>query len=45
MNTKYENVRKDAAQGLFVEVYTNKVVLRGREFSNRTWSKEADSIG
>ncbi|KRF43541.1 metallophosphoesterase family protein [Paenibacillus sp. Soil787] len=42
MNTKYENVRKGAAQGLFVEVYTNKVVLRGREFSNRTWIKEAD---
>ncbi|MGO4274885.1 phosphohydrolase, partial [Paenibacillus sp. TAF58] len=42
MNTKYENVRKDAGQGLFVEVYTNKVVLRGREFSNRSWIKEAD---
>ncbi|MBE1445735.1 metallophosphoesterase family protein [Paenibacillus sp. OAS669] len=42
MNTKYENVRKDAAQGLYIEVYPDKVVLRGREFSDRTWIKEAD---
>lgn len=41
LNRKYEHVKKDAAQGLFVEVYADKVVLRGREFSNRTWIKEA----
>lgn len=42
LNSKYEHVKKDAAQGLFVEVFADKVVLRGREFSDRTWIKEAD---
>lgn len=42
LNSKYQYVRKDAAQGLFVEVYADKVVLRGREFSNQTWIKEAN---
>lgn len=42
MNSKYEHVRKDAAQGLYVEVYAGKVVVRGREFSNRTWINEAN---
>jgi Icc protein len=30
------------SQGLYVQVYKNKVVLRGREFSDRTFIAEAD---
>ncbi|TBL75303.1 metallophosphoesterase family protein [Paenibacillus thalictri] len=30
------------SQGLYVQVYQDKVVLRGREFMDRTWIKEAD---
>ncbi|MNI23801.1 cyclic 3',5'-adenosine monophosphate phosphodiesterase [compost metagenome] len=33
---------KDKSQGLYVQVYKNKVVLRGREFSNRSFIAEAD---
>ncbi|PYI55465.1 metallophosphoesterase family protein [Paenibacillus flagellatus] len=42
LNTKYEHVRQDAAQGLYVQVFADKVELRGREFSNRTWIREAN---
>jgi len=31
-----------AAQGLFIQVYPQEVVLRGREFSDRTWIDSAD---
>ncbi|MBD0382898.1 metallophosphoesterase family protein [Paenibacillus sedimenti] len=41
LDSRYQHVRKDASQGLFVEVFADKVVLRGREFSNRTWIEEA----
>jgi len=42
LNAKYQHERLDSSQGLFVEVFPDKVVLRGREFSNRTWIKEAE---
>lgn len=42
LSAKYQHDRKDAAQGLFVEVYGDKVTLRGREFSNGTWIPEAE---
>lgn len=42
LNAKYEHERKDAAQGLYVEVFADKVRLRGREFSDQTWIKEAE---
>ncbi len=29
-------------QGLYIQVYPDKVVLRGRELSNRTWIKAAE---
>lgn len=29
-------------QGLYIQVYPNQVVVRGREFSNGTWIKAAD---
>ncbi|WP_438446434.1 metallophosphoesterase family protein [Gorillibacterium sp. sgz5001074] len=41
LDSASQYVRKDAAQGLFVEVYPGKVVLRGREFSDRTWIQQA----
>ncbi|MDF2924100.1 MAG: metallophosphoesterase [Paenibacillaceae bacterium] len=42
LNAKYEHVRKDAAQGLYVQVYEDRVELKGREFSTASWIKEAD---
>ncbi|NOU96091.1 metallophosphoesterase [Paenibacillus sp. LMG 31456] len=32
----------DPAQGLYVEVYPHQVVLRAREFSNRTWIESSE---
>jgi len=32
----------DPVQGLYVEVYSDRVLLRGREFSNRTWIDSAE---
>ncbi|MBP1157079.1 MULTISPECIES: metallophosphoesterase [unclassified Paenibacillus] len=42
LNRSYQHVDKEKSQGLFVQVYKDRVTLRGREFSNRTWIKEAD---
>ncbi|MFD0868003.1 cyclic 3',5'-adenosine monophosphate phosphodiesterase [Chlamydia abortus] len=42
MNRRYENARPEAAQGLYVEVYEDRVLLKGREFSDGTWIAEAD---
>jgi Icc protein len=42
LNRSYQNASKERAQGLYVQVYKDKVTLRGREFPNRTWIKEAD---
>ncbi|MCR8633225.1 metallophosphoesterase family protein [Paenibacillus radicis (ex Xue et al. 2023)] len=33
---------KDKSQGLYVQVFKDHVLVRGREFSNRSWLKEAD---
>jgi Icc protein len=33
---------KNKSQGLYVQVYADKIVLRGREFSNRTFISEAN---
>ncbi|NOU93865.1 phosphohydrolase [Paenibacillus sp. LMG 31456] len=33
---------KDKSQGLYVQVFNDHVLVRGREFSNRSWLKEAD---
>jgi 3',5'-cyclic-AMP phosphodiesterase len=42
LNAKYEHERKDAAQGLYVQVFEDRVELKGREFSTGEWIKEAD---
>jgi 3',5'-cyclic AMP phosphodiesterase CpdA len=42
LGTNYDWKNQDSAQGLYVQVYENKVVLRGREFSNNTWIEEAN---
>ncbi|WP_282939892.1 metallophosphoesterase [Paenibacillus sp. RC67] len=42
LNRNYENAGKEKSQGLYVQVYKDRVTVRGREFSNRTWLKEAD---
>jgi Icc protein len=31
----------NCAQGMYVQIYSNEVVVRGREFSNRTWIESA----
>lgn len=33
---------KAVSQGLYVQVYADRIVLKGREFSDRTWIGEAD---
>ncbi len=42
LNAKYEHVRQDAAQGLYVQVFADRVELKGREFSTGEWIPEAD---
>ncbi|TDF91842.1 metallophosphoesterase family protein [Paenibacillus piri] len=42
LNRSYQNEGKNKSQGLYVQVYKDHVTVRGREFSNRTWLKEAD---
>ncbi|GIP31077.1 metallophosphoesterase [Paenibacillus sp. J2TS4] len=42
MNRKYEIVRPEASQGLYIEVYEDRVLLKGREFSDGRWIAEAD---
>jgi Icc protein len=42
LNRSFQNEAKDKSQGLYVQVYKGRVTVRGREFSNRTWIKEAD---
>lgn len=36
-----EDKRKEGSQGLFVEVYENRVAVRGRDFVNRKWVEAA----
>ncbi|GAA4875228.1 hypothetical protein GCM10023310_63520 [Paenibacillus vulneris] len=42
LNRNYENAGKEKSQGLYVQVYKDRVTVRGREFSKRAWLKEAD---
>lgn len=42
LNRSYQNAAKEKAQGLYVQVYRDKVTLRGRAFESGTWLKEAD---
>ncbi|MFE5324311.1 metallophosphoesterase family protein [Paenibacillus sp. NPDC056579] len=42
LNRNFQNAGQDKSQGLYVQVYKDRVHVRGREFSNRTWLKEAD---
>lgn len=42
LNAQYGHERQEAAQGLYVQVFPDKVVVRGREFSDRTWIEEAN---
>jgi Icc protein len=42
LNRAYQAEAKNKSQGLYVQVYTNKVVVRGREFSNKSFIQEAN---
>ncbi|MDF2716061.1 MAG: phosphohydrolase [Paenibacillus sp.] len=42
LNAQYRPYRENVAQGLYVQVFADKIVLRGREFIGRAWIKEAD---
>ncbi|UUZ83529.1 metallophosphoesterase [Paenibacillus sp. P26] len=41
LNRNYQST-KQKSQGLYVQVYKDRVTVRGREFENRAWLKEAD---
>jgi len=36
-----EDQHKDGSQGLFVDVYENRVLVRGRDFANAAWVESA----
>jgi Icc protein len=42
LNRSFQNEGKGKSQGLYVQVYKDRVTIRGREYSNRSWLKEAD---
>ncbi|KRE65193.1 metallophosphoesterase family protein [Paenibacillus sp. Soil750] len=42
LNRAYQQTAQDKAQGIYVQVFADKVVVRGREFSNRTFIEEAN---
>jgi len=42
LNRNFQQEAKDKSQGLYVQVFKDRVLVRGREFSNRSWLKEAD---
>ncbi|OCT16731.1 phosphohydrolase [Paenibacillus pectinilyticus] len=42
LNRAYQQDAKNKAQGIYVQVFADKVVVRGREFSNRTFIEEAN---
>jgi 3',5'-cyclic AMP phosphodiesterase CpdA len=42
LDRNFQQKAKDHAQGMYIQVYADKVVLRGREFSNRTFIEEAN---
>lgn len=35
----------NVTQGMYVQIYNNEVVVRGREFSNQTWIEYALQLG
>ncbi|GAA3405928.1 metallophosphoesterase [Paenibacillus hodogayensis] len=41
LDVQYQPLREHVAQGLYVQVFADKVVVRGREFIGRSWIKEA----
>jgi len=41
LNKTLPDARKSKTQGLYVQVFENKVVVRGREYAQRRWLKEA----
>ncbi|WNR45528.1 metallophosphoesterase family protein [Paenibacillus roseipurpureus] len=42
LNRAYQQSAMNKAQGIYVQVFADKVVVRGREFSNRTFIEEAN---
>jgi Icc protein len=42
MNRQFRSVDKNRSQGLFVQVYRDKVTVRGRDFAAGAWLPEAD---
>jgi Icc protein len=42
LNRSFQNEGKEKSQGLYIQVYKDRVTVRGREYSNRSWLKEAD---
>lgn len=42
VNRSFQQEQKDHAQGMYIQVYADKVVLRGREFSTRNFIEEAN---
>jgi len=42
LNAQFRPYREHVSQGLYVQVFKDKVRLRGREFIGRTWIEEAD---
>ncbi|PZE21203.1 metallophosphoesterase family protein [Paenibacillus xerothermodurans] len=42
LNRSFQNAGKDKSQGLYVQVFKDRVTVRGREFSKRSWLPEAD---
>jgi Icc protein len=42
LSRNFQQEVKNHAQGMYIQVYADRVVLRGREFSNRTFIAEAN---
>jgi len=42
LKSNFQPVGGDKSQGMYVEVYADRVHLRGRDFANGAWLKEAD---
>ncbi|MFD0698534.1 metallophosphoesterase family protein [Paenibacillus sp. GCM10027628] len=42
LDRNYNEIWKDHAQGIYLQVYRDKVVVRGREFSKKSFIREAE---
>jgi Icc protein len=42
LNRTFQSAGQEKSQGLYVQVYSDRVTVRGREYSKRAWLKEAD---